>query len=904
VTFLFTDLKASTRMWEEHTDAMHDALARHDQLLRDAIESHHGYVVKTMGDAFHGAFGHASDALEAAVAMQRALGDEHWGETGALSVRVGLHTGESEMRDGDYYGPAVNRASRIKDVANSGQTLMSRATRDLVSDLLRDGVTLVDLGEHRLRDLTRPEQLFEVHAPGLATQFPPLRAARASLGNLPVEQDAFVGRGRELGDLVAAMRDASLVTLVGAGGVGKTRLAVRAGREVSATFDSGAWLVELQGVGNEEQLDEAVAGALGVEQRRGLTLRESVLESLRDKELLLILDNCEHLVGAAAELVEAALARGPRVHVVATSREGLGIRGEHVFTVPVMGLPDRDASTAALRDADAVRLFVTRASEVTGEQTPPDDHLADIATLCRRLDGLPLAIELAAARRRSMTPAEIAEHLDRRFRMLTGGRRTAVSRHQTMRNAVDWSYDLLDEDERRMLERAAVFAGDFDRRAAGAVAAGSGLDPLDVVDVLGHLVDKSLVIAESHGAHTRYRPFETIRDYAWERLAETGDADSASRLHAEHFVTFAADAGAGLRGRDEVAWTERVDEELDNLQAALRWALAVDDADVALRLVGPMVASSSAAGMPFGAMAEDAADMPGAASHALRPAVLAAAAFSARVADPEHALELAERACAVASAPDDGDPERRFARGLALASRAAVLAVNLQPGREEAAAEFLESARDLDDDYLLCEALNLCAASVASDAELLALDEDALAVARRLGNPSRIAFSLLIYAVPVSRTDTGRARALLAEAAELAASVHQAYAADFALTTLAQIQCAEDDVDGAVATLSEAFERADWSGDRASVTHILLMLARILVTQGADDEALVLLDRYGIDVEELAAPFTGDPFDVVLSNVRARATPAQREEAHRRAAGLDPRDLVELAVARLQPVPS
>jgi predicted ATPase/class 3 adenylate cyclase len=900
VTFLFTDLDASTRTWEEHEDAMHVALARHDELLRRAIESHGGYVVKTTGDGSHGAFSNASDALDAAIAIQRALGAEDWGDTGTLSVRIGLHTGESELRDGDYYGRSVNRAARVMDAGHGGQVLVSRATHDLVRDLLPDDVTLVDLGEHRLRDLARPEQLFEVHAPGLAVGFPLLRAVRESAGNLPVERDEFVGRERELSDLVPVIGASSLVTLVGAGGVGKTRLAVHTAREVSGSFDAGAWLVELQGVEDEEQFDEAVAGALGVEQRQGLTLRESVLESLRDKELLLILDNCEHLVGVAAQFVETALPRAPRVHVIATSREGLGIRGEHVFTVPVLGLPASDASIDALRDADAVRLFVTRAAEVTGDHTTPDDHLADIATLCRRLDGLPLAIELAAARRRSMTPAEIAEHLDRRFRVLTGGRRTAVSRHQTMRNAVDWSYDLLDDEERRMLARAAVFAGGFERRSAEAVADGTGLDPLDVIDVLGRLVDKSLVVAESRGTHTRYRLFETVRDYAWERLTESGDADAASRLHAEHFAAFAADAGAGLRGPDEAAWTERVDEELDNLQAALRWALAVGEVDAALRLVGPMVASSSTAGVPFGAAAEAAGEMPGGASHPLRPAALAAAAFSARLADPDRALDLAERACAAAVASGDDGHERRWARAVALSARAAILAVHLRPGLEPAAQEFLAVARDLGDDYLLCEALNLSAATARSDAELVALDEEALGVARRLGNPSRIAFSLLIYAIPVSRNDTVHARAMLAEAAELAASVRQTYAADFALTTLAQIQRDEGDVAAAAATLSDAFERADWKGDRASVTQIVFVLARMLAAQRADHEALVVLDRYGSQVATLSGSAAGDPFGTEVARLLERVTPAQREAAHGRAAGLTTRDLVALACARLQ----
>ena len=533
-------------------------------------------------------------------------------------MRVGLHTGESELRDGDYYGPPVNRAARIMDAGHGGQILLSRATRDLVSDLLADDVTLVDLGEHRLRDLSRREQIFEVHALGLADAFPPLRSARTSTGNLPAERDEFVGRARELEELVTAIRDVRLVTLVGAGGVGKTRLAVQASRELQGAFDAGTWIVELAGVGNDDVFDEAVAGALAVEQRDGATVRESVLDYLRDKDLVLVLDNCEHLVGAAAEFVEATLANAPGLRVLATSREGLGIRGEHVSTVPVLGLPGAMPTSTTLRDVGRGPPLLARAAEVTGDHSVPDDQLADIATLCRRLDGLPLAIELAATRRRSMTPGEIAAHLDRRFRMLTGGRRTAVSRHQAMRNTIDWSYDLLDDDERTVLQRAAVFAGSFDLAAAEAVLAGDDLDALDVVDVLGRLVDKSLVVAESGGSETRYRLLETIRDYAWERLDEADAVDTTSRRHAEHFVGFAERAGEGLRGPDEAEWIDRVDDDLDNLFAALRWAIAAGDADVALRLVAPVTVSGTGAGSPFGALAEDAAELAGAQGHVLQ----------------------------------------------------------------------------------------------------------------------------------------------------------------------------------------------------------------------------------------------------------------------------------------------
>jgi predicted ATPase/class 3 adenylate cyclase len=897
VTFLFTDLKSSTRIWEEHTEAMQVALARHDRLLRDAIESHGGYVVKSRGDGWHAAFSQASDALDTAIAIQRSLGAEEWGETGELAARVGLHTGEAELRDGDYYGPSVNRAARIMDAGHPGQILLSRATRDLVSDRLAGDVELVDLGEHRLRDLSRREQIFEVHTADLADTFPALRTIPSTVGNLPAERDEFVGRERELADLVAAVGQSRLVTLVGAGGVGKTRLAIQASRELRGAFDAGSWIVELAGVGNEDLFDEAVAGALAVEQRDGATMRESLLDSLRDKDLVLVLDNCEHLVGAAAEFAEAALAHAPGLRILATSREGLGIRGEHVFTVPVLGLPVGDADVATLRESDAVRLFVARAAEVTGERAVRDDELADIAALCRRLDGLPLAIELAAARRRSMTPAEIAAHLDRRFRMLTAGRRTAVSRHQAMRNAIDWSYDLLDDEERTVLQRAAVFAGTFDLDAAEAVLADDDLDALDVVDVLGRLVDKSLVVAETGGNETRYRLLETIRDYAWERLDEAGAVDPTSRRHAEHFVAFAERAGSGLRGRDEAEWIDRVEDELDNLFGALRWAIAADDADVALRLVAPLAVSGTGAGSPFGALAEEAAEMAGAHDHVLRPIALAAACYSARRAEPERALALAERAVAATEDGeiDEAERDRLLARCIARIARAVLLAVTGTELMPHAADEALADAERLGDPYLLCEVWNVHGAYTHTVDESLAAAELGVRYARETGNPSRLAFSLLLMATQTRLTDSGRARRLLDEAAEYAASVRHAYAMEFVLQTLAHIQLAEGDVPGAVESLTEAFDRANWNGDHFTAALLVELFAVALTVTGHLEDALTLAAwRYGPE-RIPATGWIGDELGVLME----RTTAEQREDAARRADDMTDVELVALARERL-----
>ena len=496
VTFLFTDLEGSTRLWEEHPDAMRTALAQHDDVLRSTIESHGGSVVKQRGDGFHAVFATAHDALDAAVGAQVALAAESFEETGPLRVRMGVHTCEAEYRDGDYYGSEVNRAARLMAVAHGDQIVVSLAT----SALVREGsVELVDLGEHRLRDLTNLERIFQVSLPGLVSEFPPLRSLDTLPGNLPLQVSSFVGRDREMGRVVAALGETRVVTLTGVGGVGKTRLAVQVAAEVLPTFRQGAWLVELAPVRSAESVLEAVAKVFDVAARSGLTLDQALVEFLRHKELLLVLDNCEHVLDEAAELMELLEQSCPRVQMLATSREGLGIDGERILAVPSLGSPRPDASLAAIVDADAVRLFVDRARGFGSELEVTAENAESIGQVCRRLDGVPLAIELAAARLPAMNPHDLAARLDRRFQLLAGGRRGKVQRHQTLRAVIDWSYDLLSEAERRLLARATVFSGGWTLEAAEAVCPGGPVEAADVFELTERLVARSLVVAEDRG---------------------------------------------------------------------------------------------------------------------------------------------------------------------------------------------------------------------------------------------------------------------------------------------------------------------------------------------------------------------------------------------------------------------
>jgi len=489
---LFTDLERSTRLWQEYPEAMKPALARHDEIVRAAVESHGGYVVKLTGDGVHAAFPDAASAVLSARDLQIGLAHEAWSETGQLRVRTGIHTGPAELRDGDYYGTAVNRAARLMSIAHGGQVVVSLTTEELLRDAMPAQCELVDLGEHRLRDLQRAERVFQLRASGLDTEFPPLRTMDAFAGNLPTQLTSFVGREDELARIVEALGSSRLVTLTGVGGVGKTRLATQAAAELLPDFPDGAWLVELAAAADADTMFQVAATTLGAVQSPGASLEQSVIEWMRSKSSLVILDNCEHLLDASSRLAEELLRGCPQLRLIATSREGLSVAGEQVWPL------------RSLDKSDAERLFSERAQSVDPTWTA-DEGGGAVSEICVRLDGIPLAIELAAARVRGMSAAEIAGLLDERFRLLTGGRRTAVERQQTLRATVDWSYSLLDERERLVFDRLGVFAGTFDAAAASAVAEGDGIEAWDVRDALTGLVARSMVNTEpSHGESTRY----------------------------------------------------------------------------------------------------------------------------------------------------------------------------------------------------------------------------------------------------------------------------------------------------------------------------------------------------------------------------------------------------------------
>ncbi len=543
VTFLFTDIEGSTRRWEDDSEEMRVALSTHDEVLRDAVEAQRGWMFKHTGDGVCAAFSSPHAAVAAAIDAQRRL---------ELPVRMGIATGEAELRSGDYFGPTLNRAARVMTAGHGGQVLLAGETAGLLH-----GVDLLDLGAHRLRGLGEPVRLYQVCADGVGREFPPPRTVEVSPGNVRPPRSSFVGRDRELEELEAAVRAYRLVTLTGVGGIGKTRLALQVASWLAADFPEGVWMVELASVGDPGVVPDVVAGVLGIAQQPGLSVAESVAAALEGRLRLVVVDNCEHLIDAAAEMIELMVAASSTIRVLATSREGLRVADEHLWPVPSL-------SARGGVDSEGVRLFVERAKvAVPGfELSGPGDADA-VVEICRRLDGMPLAIELAASRMVSMSPPEVRDRLDDRFRLFAGSRR-GVERHQTLRAAVQWSYDLLSPDEQLLLRRCAVFAGGFDLAAVVAI---SGTEEFAVLDLLDALVRKSLVVTERSAGTTRYAMLETIRSFAEEQLAARGESESVRDAHASYFAGCYDPVAALWDSPGQGASYDWFERELANLRA-------------------------------------------------------------------------------------------------------------------------------------------------------------------------------------------------------------------------------------------------------------------------------------------------------------------------------------------------
>lgn len=571
VTFLFTDIEGSTKLWEQYPEAMKPALAKHDSILKESIESNRGHIIKTTGDGVHAVFSTVMDGINAAVVAQKNLVSmpSNSASDMGIKVRMGLHTGEAELRDGDYYGQTLNRAARIMSAGHGGQILTSEISAQVAREHLPGNVSLREMGEHHLKGLLFPEKIHQILVAGLQQDFPALLSVPTATNNLPTQLTSFIGREKEIREAKEKLSSAKLLTLIGPGGTGKTRLSLQLGAESLPNFKDGVWFVELAPLADPALILQTIASVLNVRAQMGISLKDIAIDYLRAKNLLLILDNCEHLVEASAQVADEFLHHAPNIKIIASSREALGIGGETVYRVPSLSLPNpAQVSREALAGFESIQLFAERARAANPKFDLTDKNASSVAQICRRLDGIPLALELAAARVTVFPAEQIATRLDDRFKLLTGGSRTALPRQQTLRALIDWSYDILSEDERALLRRLSVFAGGWIFEAAESIC-----DDLDVLNLLTQLVNKSLVTMDDEGDEPRYHLLETVRQYARDKLLESGEAEEMRNRHLDYFVKLAENAEQDLLEGSALRWIYRLEAESDNLRAAFEWGM-------------------------------------------------------------------------------------------------------------------------------------------------------------------------------------------------------------------------------------------------------------------------------------------------------------------------------------------
>jgi predicted ATPase/class 3 adenylate cyclase len=770
---LFTDIEGSTRLWDQEPERMRPALACHDALARRAVEGNRGIVVKMTGDGLYAAFPDALDALTATLELQLALADPEATGGVQLRIRCGLHAGQIEHRDNDYFGSAVNRTARIMSAAHGGQAIVSQAVCDLVGKRLPAGVTLRDLGSVRLRDLARPERVYQVVHPELRQEFPALRSLEATPNNLPQQITSFVGRESVLADVKKLFGKTRLLTLLGVGGLGKTRLSLQVAADTMDDYPDGVWFVELAPLADPRLVPQAVASALGVVEESGRPVQEALVKHVRDRQLLLVLDNCEHLAQACAELAKALLQAGPQVNVLATSRESLHVSGEMTFSVPPLAVPQwsRTMTVAALTQYESVRLFTDRAVAAQTAFAVTEKNAPAIAEICHTLDGIPLALELAAARVRALPVEAISTRLADRFRLLTGGDRTSLPRQQTLRACIDWSFDLLSATEKGMLRRLAVFAGGWTLEAAERVGADPIVEVFEVVDLLTNLVEKSLVQLEAEGG--RYRLLETVRQYARERLAEAGEKSQTRTRHLAHFLSLAEEAAPHLMGPEQGTWLKRLDIERENLLVAHAWCdRAEGGAELGLRLLNAVRTYwiSRGLGVLGLRVSSEALARAGAGErNLLRCQALDATAYLAYFMGRFGEAQRFSEEC-LAIAREIGSKDR------VVAALTLLGAVALGKDDRAAAKNYLEEsrtlARELEDTFRLETALTGLAELYRIEGDLDAAEplyEESLALNRKEGVGSNIAVNLLNVAmVAIGRGMADRARTMLVEAFEIA----------------------------------------------------------------------------------------------------------------------------------------
>jgi predicted ATPase/class 3 adenylate cyclase len=838
VTFLLTDVEGSTAHWERDPEAMRQALARHDLLFEAAVRQHRGVHIRPRGegDSRFAVFAEAPDAVTAALTIQRTFTAEPWPTVQPLKIRVGLHTGEAELRDGDYYGLAVNRCARLRGIGHGGQVLLSEATARLVRDHLPGAASLLDRGQHRLRDLIQPEHVFELTAPELPRELPPLASLDTRRHNLPVQPASLLGREREVADVRAVLLrdDVRLVTLTGPGGTGKTRLSVQVAAELIDHFEDGVYFVALATIAEPALVPSTIAQALELRDTGGRPVAESLAVFLRDRHLLLVLDNFEQILAAGPAVAEL-LTAAPGLKVLVTSRAPLQIRGEHEYAVSPLAFParGRPAPAPALAQYAAVALFVERAQAVRPELAVTDDNAPAVAEICARLDGLPLAIELAAARVRTLSPEAMLRRLERRLPLLTGGARDLPAHQQTLRDAIAWSYDLLSEAEQQLFRRLGVFAGGWTLEAAETVCDGgtsgepriasvkpehSPLVPVDsILDRLDSLTAKNLVLQQQMAdGEPRFSMLETIREYAVEQLEATGELELIRRRHASLFLAFAEEAEPHLHTARQTAWLRRLDPEHDNLRAALAWSRLGDDGEIGLRIAGALCwfwILHGRVGEGRSWLAE-LMSLPGGSRRAHARAALAASCLAILQADYAAVRSLGRRSAELYSELGD-----RSGVGVALTT---VGIADLGEGDVVAARPILEegvaACRESGNRWGLGLALSQLASVYRQGGDLpaaLALREEAAAIARELGERWTLGMGLMGAATVVrAQGDRRRSAALFREALVVLRELENVWLTPRALDGLAGCASLEGDQQRAARLFGAAEALREASGTR------------------------------------------------------------------------------------------
>jgi predicted ATPase/class 3 adenylate cyclase len=851
VTFLFSDIEGSTQRWDRDREGMQDALRRHDALMQTAIAKHDGYVFKTIGDAFCAAFARPEDAVAAILDAHRALAAEDFSRIDGLRVRAALHTGTADEREGDYFGPALNRIARLLVIGHGGQVVVSGVTTDLVQGALPPRASLRDLGEHRLRDLARPEQVYQLVSPDLAADVPPLRSLDLFPNNLPLQLKSFVGRDAEIAEITALIEQHRLVTLVGSAGVGKTRTALQVAANLLDGSADGVWFIELAPLASGDYIPSTVAQALGLTLPSAGDAVENLVRAVKGKRALFVFDNCEHLIEPAARAISAILHGCPKVKVLASSRQGLGIDAEETYRMPSLEIPPVDTaghlSAADATRSAAIALFVDRAAAVDKRFTLADENAAVVADICRRLDGIPLAIELAASRVRILSPRQLRERLDERFRVLTGGSRDVLPRQQTLRALIDWSHDLLDERERGLFRRLGIFVNGFTLEGAVAVGGGDGdgFDEIDVFDVLSSLVDKSLVLAEPAGDSVRYRFLESTRIYASEKLSGAGERE----LIADRHLHYQRSRFAELR----VQWEKtarRADindvlaTELDNVRAALDAALTKPD----ILAGGWLLAEIGMAWEPLGLRNEGItrneaflAALPPRESLLLARLSTPLADMLAHANRSERALDLATRAVAYARASGDG---ATLADAL---QKYAFVSLTFGTRGDAEAEKALAEAESIPDTsaYLRLQFLftraQLCGASGDTDTAVR-IWEQLRQRHRSLGNTHNEVVAVLNLAeIEHEKGKTEQAIALVREILPLARRGREMALACSLLVNLAGYLVASDDLPGAIEAAYDVIgPHARRESDDAQVALVVEHLALAYALRGEFARASIL----------------------------------------------------------------